>query len=376
VKPLVVHIIDRLPPDGAERLLCEVLRYRSDQFDYHLICLAEGGEFEPVIRNLGVPITILGKRRGVDLRMLWHLWSWLRKHRPAVVHTHLFTADTWGRLAAWMAQVPCIVSTVHSVNSWQGRVHRLVDRGMALVTDRLIACTALVADKLRDVDGISAHRVITLANGVDLERFEDVDGRDLITEFDFPHRWPLFAVLGRLEPVKGQGYLLECLAQCRERGVHINLLLIGDGPDRAALEQQVEDAELLDRVRFAGFRRDVPEMLASIDVLVIPSRWEGLPMALLEAMALGRPVIAHAVGGIGDVVEPGVQGVLVPAGQSQEMASAIAMLAGDVSLRQRMGAAARQRVREHYSAEVLSAQYEALYRDVLGSTQSAEGEPR
>ncbi len=365
MKPLVVHVIDRLPPDGAERLLCEVLRYRSDRFDYQVLCLVEGGEFEGLIRDLGVPITILGKRPGVDLRMLWRLWRWLRLQRPAVVHTHLFTADTWGRLAGWLAQVPCIISTVHSVNSWQGRMHRLVDRTLALITDRLIACTQLVADKLRNQDHIAAQRVITLANGVDLKRFEGIRGHNLIADFQFPFRWPVFAVLGRLEPVKGQSYLLDCIAQCRDQGIDVNLLLIGDGPDRLMLENKVALLALSDRVRFAGFRRDVPELLASIDALVIPSQWEGLPMALLEAMALSRPVIAHAVGGIGDVLEPGVQGMLVPRDNLAAMVTAIQQCL-DVGVRQRMGAAARQRVMDHYSAQVLSAQYEALYLDVLG----------
>src|SRR5690606_5361261 len=156
MKPRVVHIIDRLPPDGAERLLCEVLRYRSDGFDYQVLCLAEGGVFEPVIRAMGVPVTVLDKRRGIDLRLVWRLWRWLRANKPQIVHTHLFTADTWGRLVARLAGVPLVFSTVHSVNSWQGRVHRLVDRTLALFTTRLIACTAQVADKLHDQDGIDA----------------------------------------------------------------------------------------------------------------------------------------------------------------------------------------------------------------------------
>lgn len=365
MKPLVVHIIDRLPPDGAERLLCEVLRYRSEQFDYELICLVEGGEFEPLIRKLGVPITILGKRRGVDLRMLWRLWRWLRVRRPTVVHTHLFTADTWGRLAAWLAQVPCIFSTVHSVNSWQGNLHRRVDLIMAASTDRLIACTGVVAEKLINQDGIRADKVVTLANGVDLERFEDIDAIDVASEFRFIHPWPVFAVLGRLEPVKGQDYLLDCVALCRDQGVEINALLIGDGPDRNALEQKVSELNLSDRVRFAGFRRDVPQLLAGINALVIPSRWEGLPMALLEAMALGQPVIAHAVGGIADVIEQHQQGILVAAGEQSAMVAALTRLANDVALRAEMGAAGKIRVQQHYSAEVLSQHYEALYVAVM-----------
>lgn len=374
MKPLVVHIIDRLPPDGAERLLCEVLRYRSDDFDYRVLCLAEGGVFEPVIRAMDVPVTILGKRRGIDLRLAWRLWRWLRAHKPHIVHTHLFTADTWGRLVARLAGVPLVFSTVHSVNSWQGRVHRLVDRTLALVTTRLIACTAQVADKLQNQDGIAATRIVTLANGVDLQRFAEVTPVDIEQELDAAGSGTWLAVLGRLEPVKGQAYLLECLALLRDQGVDFRCVLIGDGPERAALVEQVARQQLAGHVWFAGFRDDVPGWLAAIDVLVMPSRWEGLPMALLEAMALGKPVVAHAVGGIPDVLRDGQEGLLVPPYHPQKMVQALTRLIGDAPLRQQMGARALARVRAYYSAEALARAYEKLYQDAMAEHGVLQGE--
>jgi len=376
MKPRVVHIIDRLPPDGAERLLCEVLRYRSDDFDYQVLCLAEGGVFEPIIRDMGVPVTILGKRRGIDLRLAWRLWRWLRISKPQIVHTHLFTADTWGRLVARLAGVPLVFSTVHSVNSWQGPVHRLVDRTLALVTTRLIACTAQVADKLQNQDGIDAKRIVTLANGVDLQRFAAVMPVDIEQALDASGSGPWLAILGRLEPVKGQAYLLECLALLRDQGVAFRCVLIGDGPERDALVAQVVRQRLQEHVWFAGFRDRVPAWLAAIDVLVMPSRWEGLPMALLEAMALGKPVVAHAVGGIPDVVRDGQEGLLVPPHHPQQMVQALARLLGDAPLRQQMGARALARVRAHYSAEALSHAYEKLYQDAMTEQAVLSGEKK
>lgn len=376
MRPRVVHIIDRLPPDGAERLLCEVLRYRSDSFDYQVLCLAEGGVFEQVIRDMGVPVTILGKRRGIDLRLVWRLWRWLRASKPEIVHTHLFTADTWGRLVARLAGVPLVFSTVHSVNSWQGRVHRLVDRMLALVTTRLIACTAQVADKLQHQDGINGTRIVTLANGVDLQRFAGVTPVDLAQVLGASGSGPWLAVLGRLESVKGQAYLLECLALLRDQGVAFRCVLIGDGPERDALVEQVARLQLLESVWFAGFRREVPAWLAAIDVLVIPSRWEGLPMALLEAMALGKPVVAHAVGGIPDVVRDGQEGLLVSPRHPEQMVQALARLLGDVPLRQQMGARAQARVRAHFSAESLSRAYERLYLDAMNEQAVISGEKK
>tara|TARA_R110002073_G_scaffold293075_1_gene458536 strand:+ start:93733 stop:94863 length:1131 start_codon:yes stop_codon:yes gene_type:complete len=363
-KPLVVHIIDRLPPDGAERLLCELLRYRSDDFRYQVLCLVEGGEFESVIRAMGVPIHILGKKPGVDFLMLFRLWCWLRRERPTIVHTHLFTADTWGRIAAKLARVPGIFSTVHSVNAWQGSVHRRVDRALAHITTRLIACTQQVAEKLVRVDSIAVDKVVTLTNAVDLERFQNVAPINIQTEFSIPANVPVMAVLGRLEPVKGQGYLLNCLRQLRDNHVKVCCLFIGDGPDKEALHSQVNALQLSDDVFFAGFRRDVPQLLAAIDVLVIPSQWEGLPMALLEAMALARVVVAHDVGGIGDVLRDGLDGLVVPSKDSAALTEALKTVLMDPEMRHAMGTSARKRVEEKYSAKELSACYEALYREV------------
>lgn len=358
----VVHIIDRLPPDGAERLLCEILRYRSSEFEYEVLCLVEGGEFEKNIRELGVPVTILGKKPGVDIRMLWRLWRWLRHKQPQVVHTHLFTADTWGRLAARLALVPQVYSTVHSVNSWQKWPHRMVDKILAKVTTSLVACTSLVAEKLINKDGISDKRVVTLANGVDLERFQNISPVDLKSEFSLNPTLPVMAVLGRLEPVKGQSYLLTCLAELRDRGVAAQCLFIGDGPDLEALRQDATRLRLDGLVCFTGFRRDVPQILAAIDVLVIPSKWEGLPMALLEAMALGKTVVAHHVGGIPDVIRNQKEGLLVESGNQDAMVSALADVLRSDALRIEYGNAALARVQEHYSAEALSGAYEDLYR--------------
>lgn len=374
MKPRIVHIIDRLPPDGAERLLCEILRYRSDAFDYQVLCLVEGGVFEPVIRAMGVPVTILGKRPGVDLRMAWRLWRWLRQQRPTVVHTHLFTADTWGRLAARLAGVPLVFSTVHSVNSWQGNVHRLVDRTLARFSTRLIACTALVANKLAREDGIAAARIVTLANGVDLARFVDVTAVDLEEALAAPGTSPWLAVLGRLEPVKGQSYLLECLALLRERQIDFRCVLIGEGPDRNTLARRIVELGLQDRVFLAGFQAQVPEWLAAVDVLVIPSRWEGLPMALLEAMALAKPVVAHAVGGIPDVVRDGEEGLLVPPNHPRAMVDALQRMLVDADFRRAAGARALERVTAHYSAQSLAQDYEALYRDAMSEHRIAIGE--
>ena len=138
-RTVVVHMIDELPPDGAERLIVDVLSKRSSAFDYRVLCLVRGGELQKDIEDLGVPVDILGKRIGFDPSLIPKLIRYLKHHRVSVVHTHLFTADFWGRLAAKLAGVDAIFSTSHSENNWKSAVHRFLDRRMAVFSNALSA---------------------------------------------------------------------------------------------------------------------------------------------------------------------------------------------------------------------------------------------
>ncbi|MEJ2107796.1 MAG: glycosyltransferase [Acidiferrobacteraceae bacterium] len=363
-KQRVVHIIDRLPPDGAERLLADVLRSRSGDFEYTVLCLVEGGPLVQEIEQSGVPVVILGRRGRYDFRLLLRLITWLKEYRPVAVHTHLFTADSWGRLAAFLAHVPGIYSTVHSTNTWKGNLHRLVDRMMARLSTKVIACSEEVEVVLRDRDRIPANRLVTIANGVDLRRFASLPEVDLADEFDFVAGATTLIVVGRLHPAKGHHDLLPALETLRTQGFDFVLLIVGEGELEGELRQEVRDRGLDANVRFCGFRQDVLALIAAADTMVMPSRWEGLPMALLEAMALGKPVVATSVGGIPNVIQQGENGFLVAPRDVEDMARKLGALIGDRTLRKRIGGQAGKTVRERFSAENVARRYEELYRSV------------
>jgi glycosyltransferase involved in cell wall biosynthesis len=363
-KPRVVHIIDRLPPDGAERLLADVLRSRSGDFEYTVLCLVEGGALVPEIEESGVPVVILGRKGRYDFRLLLRLIAWLKEYRPIAVHTHLFTADSWGRLAAFLVHVPGIYSTVHSTNTWKGNVHRLVDRTMARLSTNVIACSEEVEVVLRERDHIPANRLVTIANGVDLRRFASLPEIDLADEFDFPADATTLIVVGRLHPAKGHRDLLPALETLRTEGFDFVLLVVGEGELEGELRQEVRNRGLDASVRFCGFRKDVLALIAAADTMVMPSRWEGLPMALLEAMALGKPVVATSVGGIPNVIQQNQNGFLVAPCDAADMARKLGAIIGDRALRQRIGEQAGKTVRERFSAENVARRYEELYRRI------------
>jgi glycosyltransferase involved in cell wall biosynthesis len=366
-RPLVAHIIDRLPPDGAERLLIDVLKHRSDRFNYVVLCLVEGGVLAEALETMGIPVIIFGRRSAFDIALLFRLARWLRTHHVAVVHTHLFTADSWGRVAALLARVQGIFSTIHSVNSWKGNIHRLVDRILALLSTRVIACSEQVADELRKRDRLSHKKIKTIANGIDLQRFQAVTPLDLEEAFNVPKGVLCLALVGRLHQAKGHMDLLPVMARLKAEGLDFHLLLVGEGECEEDIKQSIEKLHLTPSVTLTGFRKDIPEILAAVDILVMPSRWEGLPMALLEGMAMGKAVIASPVGGIPDVIDNGANGVLVAAGNQAHWCQAIRQLCEDRELRQQLGAQAKLTVQRHYSAEAVTRAYEALYMECLNS---------
>lgn len=364
--PHVVHVIDELPPDGAERLLADVLRHRSGAYRFSVVCLVRGGELQREIEAMGVPVTVLGRRHTYSPGLLWRLTRWLRRMRADVVHTHLFTADAYGRVAALLARVPAVYSTVHSTNVWKGALHRCIDWLLAWFSTKVIAVSAEVAQVLRERGRIPQSRIALVENGIDLKRLAGASGEGVRAEFGVAPQAPLLGLIGRLHPAKGHADLIAALAQLQAQGVTAHCLLIGSGPLREAILAEVQQRGLTGRVTLAGQRADIPRLLAALDVLVMPSRWEGLPMTLLEAMAMGKAIVATRVGGIPNVITDGREGLLVPAADAAALAAALKRLIQDAALRRALGERAREAVLARYDAARTAQAYESLYAARLG----------
>ena len=359
----VVHIIDRLPPDGAERLLADLLRYRGEQVDCRVICLVESGPIGDEIEAMSVPVEVLGRSGTFDLSVLTRLTRRLRTLRPDVVHTHLFTADFWGRLAAQVAGVPVIVTTLHSTNDWKRSAHRMADRVMARVSDVIVGCTRLVRDHASTTLGSNAEdKLVTIENGIDLARVR-VLAHDNV-ELPAGKR-PKLVVVGRLHEAKGHDVLFEAIASIHDEFLRPDVLLVGGGELELPLKQLANELGIADRVQFLGHQPNPHPYVRIADIVAVPSRWEGLPMSILEAMAQGKAIVSTRVGGIGGVITDGKNGLLVAPGQPGELADAIVRLLTDERLRESLGEAALAYVGRHHDIRDVSARYEAVYRGVL-----------
>ncbi len=308
-----------------------------------------------------------------DLVVLGQLVALIRKLRPDVVHTHTAKAGTLGRLAAFLCRVPVVVHTYHGhvFHGYFGpaktRLYVAIERWLGRHTHRLLAVSERVRQDLLELGIGRPDRFEVLPLGLDLDGFLTVDAQrgGLRRELGFTEREALVGIVARLVPIKAHEVFLRSAIEVARRVPDSRFIVIGDGARRAELEELASSLGLGERIRFIGWRGDLDRVYADLDLVVLTSRNEGSPVSLIEAMAAARPVVATRVGGVGDLVEDGVTGLLVPEGDHVAMAEAIAELLGDEDRRRHLGEAGRERVYPAFSARRLLADVDRLYGELL-----------
>jgi glycosyltransferase involved in cell wall biosynthesis len=324
----------------------------------------------------GVAVTRLPFVRPVvpltDTRALVLTRRLIATSRPSLVHTHMAKAGMIGRVAALSVRPrPPTIHTYHGhvlqgyFGPTQQRAFLEIERALAKRSDALIAVSPEIRDELLDLGVGRASQYQVIPVGIDLEPYLAATSRQhrLHAAMNVAPNVPVVAVVGRLVPIKDH----ETLFQAVRTLTRTHLAVIGDGTLRSHLEQRVRELGIASRTRFLGWITDLPEFLADADLVVLSSRNEGTPLALIEAMATGRPVVATNVGGVGHVVEHGVSGLTCAAGDAQALAAAMDTLLDDRALAVRLGNQARHRVTRHFSATMMVAAHRNLYVELLGS---------
>jgi glycosyltransferase involved in cell wall biosynthesis len=361
----VAHVIWSLGLGGAEQVVIRLAAgLDRRRFEPLICCLDEPGPFAPRAEAAGVEVVALDKRGPLDARAAWRLARLLRSRRVDVVHTHLWGASFWGRLAAIGARVPAIVTTEHNVDSWKRAHHFALDRALAPATTRLVAVSQQVRE-FYEAHGVGLGRWQVVYNGVDTASAPQRRRGPAFLELGLGRDEPVVGLVGRLVPAKAPDVFLGTLALAAARVPGLRGLVVGDGPLRSGLEAEARRLGLEARVVFAGVRQDVPELLPGLDALVFSSLREGLSMAMLEAMAAGVPVVATEVGGTPELIAHGVTGLLVPPGRPDLLADAVVGLLGDAAAGDAIRQAARRCVEERFSLARMTAAHEALYGEVL-----------
>ena len=359
----VCHLITELNVGGAERTLARLLaRLDRERFTPVVSCLYDGdGAVGEEIRALGIPVLDLRMTAKWRLSAFWRLYRLLRSERPAIMHTWMFHANIPGRILGRLAGVPIIVSSERTMgmeSRWRYWTNRLTDP----LTDRVVCVSQRVAEFVVQHVGVPEEKTVVIPNGVDTERFAHLPNKPQArTRLGLHPEAVWVGTVARLDAVKRLDLFLRALAELPD----VHAVIVGDGPERAGLSALAGQLGVAERVVFAGHQTDVRTWLAAMDLFVLPSDWEGMSNALLEAMAAGLTVVATAVGGTPEVVVDRVTGLLVPPRDPQTLADAILRLLRDPDLRKQMGKAGRERVVEHFSVERMVERTEALYEQLL-----------
>jgi len=355
-------------------------RYDRSRFDMIFGTL---GRISPglrqVIEEQGVEVVSLNcsSRCAYPGRLL-RLMGILRSLRVDIVHTHLFDPSVVGLIAGTFAKVPVRVMTRH-YSDYHTRIqkkwHTRLDRMCTRLAHSVIAVSRQTKQVMVEEERAPAEKVVVIHNGIDLSRVATPSEEEVIQlrrELKLEETVAVIAVVARLHPEKGQEYLFRALPRMlAATGGKLRLLVAGAGPFRGAYEREVSALGVGGAVRFLGFRTDVARILAASDVVVLPSVAEAFGLVLAEAMAMRTAVVATRVGGIPELVEDGVTGILVPPASPEALAEAILSLLRDPARRMRLGEAGRSRVVEGFRFETMMKGYETLYETLFAQTRRA-----
>jgi glycosyltransferase involved in cell wall biosynthesis len=391
----LAHIITRFVCGGAENVVVS-LASALDREKYQIVivtgelCDSEKGLKAVLDKNNIELITIKQMVRRVsiaqDILAAVRLYFLIRNKGIDIIHTHTSKAGALGRIAAFLAKVPVIVHSPHgnifepkgnipgvSESPLARLIFLFIERLLAKFTDKIIVLSdnerrQYIALKIDQPD-----KFVTIYDGIDYEKFSS--GTTSVAREDFGLRddEPVIGTIGRLDPEKGQVYLIQSAAALLKEYPRLKFLIVGEGSCRRQLEAYAAELGIRDALRFLGLRKDVSQLLSVMDIFVLPSLYEGLGIAVLEAMARSLPVIASRVGGVPEIIDDGVTGILVAPADPRAIAEAIRLLLRNREKAYTLGANACERVKKNFGINLMVEKIEKLYNTLLYSKGGISG---
>lgn len=360
----VLHVIDSLHLGGAQEVVLNLATCGSPRYRHAVATLHGHGIYWDRLREAGVPVHSLSPHKFLPF-YLATLPGLLLATRPDILHCHLIPSNILAKPLGTLLGVPLILNHDHTNDP--NRINNKVLLSLDKTTNRFARHIMAVAGACRDFlihhERIPPEKITLIPNAIDLRRFAPgtVTRNESRAVLGLPLDVLVIAGVGRLNPQKNFSLFLEIAAALAQRFPSARFLLAGEGPEEAMLREKAKALGLGDRVIFAGYVADTRRVYVAADVLLMPSRFEGLPMALLEAMAMGLPVVASNLDGIAEVVTDGKEGFLVAPGDAKEFADRVARLLESESLASAMAAEARAKIEAKHSVERMTSAVEAVY---------------
>jgi sugar transferase (PEP-CTERM/EpsH1 system associated) len=358
----VLHLIQGLDVGGLEFMVAALVnRLDRKEFLPSVCCFDNLGKLQDSLHN-DTRVTLLTRKPGIDIFYPFKLASLLNRDHIDILHLHNSTAFFYGVLAGKIAGTRRIIYTEHARDIPPNIKVRIMDKILSHMTDRIVVVAEFLKKNLVTKEWMDPSKISTIYNGIDGDEFtREFDHEQIIKELDIPLASKIIGIVARLDAIKNHRCLIRAMKKVSAHFPDAVLLVIGDGPLRSELEELVSNEGLLDIIKFLGTRNDIPRLLSVIDIFVLCSLSEGLPLTILEAMAAGKSIIATNVGGIPEVIQNGTDGIIIPSDDSDALADAISELLRDNKKRHDMGVKARMKFEERFTIQAMVQSYEELY---------------
>jgi len=358
-KPKIFYLATSLNIGGTEKFLVTLAEKLSGQYDITIGVIRGGGALENHLKEQGFTV--------IQCALPWRLTGYLRLHRIKILHTFLFWAHIYGRLAAKFAGTPVVITTQQAVDIWKKFYHTFLDKLTAPLCDYFIVNSRAAAARLESVEKVPKERIGLVYNGIDHARFDTQDQQQAVrNELKIEQNAFVVTCVSRLHYDKGVDFLPAIAAKARG----CFFLVAGDGPYMGILKDKISRLKLEDRFVLCGWRRDVARILKASDVFILPSREESFPQAALEAMSMRLPVIAADVGGVGELIEDNKNGYLIKPGDIEGYANALNLLSENRELAKGMAELAFARSKQ-FSEDNMTAGVAAIYSELLADKTGA-----
>ncbi|GJL67107.1 MAG: glycosyl transferase family 1 [Nitrospirales bacterium] len=373
--PVILHLVFRLAMGGLENGLVNLINHMPvDRYRHVIVCLTDFTDFRDRITRADVEVVAIHKKSGKDWGSYVRVWNVLKDMKPTILHTRNLPTMEYA-IVATLAGVPCRIHGEHGrdIHDQYGASlkFRWFRKFVALWIQQFITVSEDLAQWCQSSIGINGRRISQIYNGVDIQRFHPRQGTrpEIFPKGFAASNQFIIGTIGRLQKVKDQITLMQAFIHLREHfpdsAGHVRLILVGDGPLRADIQQLMEKSRIAEYVWMPGERQDIPDLLRSFDLFVLPSEAEGISNTILEAMASGLPVLATAVGGNTELVIDGDTGSLVPPKDPRAMADAMVRYVEDKELLRKHGKAGRVLSERRFSLEAMVNGYLGVYDAAL-----------
>jgi len=357
----VLHLSESSETGGAESVLIRLVEGLDKTRYTSTVCLLSDGWLKTELDKRRVETVVIPQPHSLDVRWLLQVLRLLKERHIDVMHSHEFATNVYATLLSKITGVPS-VATAHGKNYYGDKWRRRAAYRFTARHSTMVAVSHDLKRFLTEQIGIPPRNIRVVHNGIDLRQYS-INAASSASRADLGigASQRVIGTVGNLFAVKGQTYLLKACKALADAYPNIALLIAGEGEELSSLRKEASDLGIADNVKFLGFRSDVPSLLQAMEVFVLPSLSEGLPLSLLEALALQKPVVATNVGGIPEIVQDGLAGFLVPPGSPEALAERILLLLRSPATADRFGKAGRRRVEEAFDVAKMIEEYQSLY---------------